>query len=87
MLEQSAYHKNSVWLNYILDKENEGDSTQKRLEDFQLDAYNNYKEEGRGDQGDKASDLKFPDQLNDVINKYLAGILVGLAEADKSSVF
>ena len=82
--KSSVYHGNSLWLNYIMDEENNGENTRDRLNAIRLTAYNNYKFEGQGDQGDKASDLKLPDQFDDVINKYLSGYFIGLAEADKA---
>lgn len=84
LLKESVFHVNSVWLKYILDEDNNGDNTIERLNNIRLTAYNNYKFEGEGDQGDAAPDLKVPDQMDDVINKYLKGYLIGLAEADKS---
>ena len=83
-LDKSVFHGNSLLLQYILDKENNGENTKDRLHKIILTAYNNYKVEDQGDQGDKASDLKDPDKLDNVINSYLVGQWIGLAEADKS---
>lgn len=79
LLAQTPYAQNSLWAKYLRDNKN--------AQKFDIDVYGNYKEEGIGDSGDKASDLKDPDKFNDIINKYLAGVYVGLAEADKSQQY
>lgn len=59
---------------------------------IQTALYGNVREDENADKGDTAANLKSPDQLHDVINKYLVGfsaakggkgMAVGLAEADK----
>lgn len=79
LLAQTPYAQNSLWAKWLRDFNN--------AQKFDIDIYGNYKEEGAGDAGDKASDLKDPDKFNDTINKYLAGVYVGLAEADKSQQY
>lgn len=84
-LQNTPFGANSVWAGQLMD-------TPEIRERFETALYGNYKEEAVNDKGDKASNLKKPDQLNDAINKYLSGftqhkdgkgIFVGLAEADK----
>jgi len=79
-LSKLPFNRSSKWINDLLTKSETRDKVR-------LVNYNNYKIEKKNDAGNKAKDLKEPDQLNDNINKYLKGIYVGLAEADKSQQF
>jgi len=79
-LSKLPFNKSSKWINDLLTKP-------EIREKLKLVNYNNYKLEKKNDGGNKAKDLKEPDQLNDSVNKYLKGIFVGLAEADKSQQF
>tara|TARA_R110000764_G_scaffold54898_1_gene119732 strand:- start:4590 stop:21956 length:17367 start_codon:yes stop_codon:yes gene_type:complete len=75
---------NSVWANAL-------SNNPKLREELATGLYGNYRDQDSADKGDKAGDLKTPDQFNDVLNKYLngfksksgTGLYVGLAEADK----
>jgi hypothetical protein len=88
---QSAYGKNSLWVNELLygDKQGKIDKNTRRgvaaREDFSLQMYGNLKsEETAGDTGAKASKLKPGDAYMDNVNKTMNGYYIGLAEADKS---
>lgn len=76
-LKASDYGSHSLWLNALLNDE-------KAREVFGTALYGNLKKISNTDRGDKASDLKPADQFIDVFNKYLHGVFIGLAEADKS---
>ena len=80
MLNQSVMHKNSLWLKALTENE----ESRKKLS---VTLYGNYKEENVGDAGNKAKNLKDSDKFNDMANKYLKGIYIGLAEADKSQQY
>lgn len=79
-LKDAVGNNNSVWLKELLDPK----TGEKSRDTFEIALYGNYKQLGAKDRGAKASELKPADQLNDVINKYLQGYYIGLAEADKS---
>lgn len=81
LLKNSAYSKNSVWLNEFLDPIN----GKINRDNFGLYMYGNLKsEEKANDYGDSASDLKDIDAYMDNVNKTLSGYYIGLAEADKT---
>lgn len=79
-IKTSPYNTNSLFIEKLL-------SNEQTRKDFKITLYNNYKNTDDSDKGDKAKDLKEADKHNDVINKYLSGTLVGLAEADKSQQY
>lgn len=76
----TPYGRNSIWANWLTDTKKGSENREALI----MTHYGNYKREGANDGGDKASNLKDPDKFNDVVNKYLKGYYVGLAEADKS---
>jgi len=78
-LQSSLWGRNSLWLAELLHAEQGA----KNRDAFTLDLYGNYKQEDKGDKGDKASNLKFSDTYIDQVNKQLSGRYIGLAEADK----
>ena len=78
-LAKSDYNTNSIWLKALLHPTEGAENRRK----FKLALYGNLKEVGTADRGAKASELKPADQFIDVFNKYLGGVFVGLAEADK----
>ncbi len=73
----SVYGTNSKWAKWL----------KTNPQEFNISLYGNYKQENVSDGGDKSNNLKDPDKFNDQINKYLKGIYIGLAEADKSQQY
>lgn len=79
-LKNSPFHKNSKFIELI----NNEETREEFLKSFEIRLSGNNRLDSSEDSGSKLSDLKYADQLMSSINSTLKGVLVGLAEADKT---
>jgi len=90
-MSKSVYNKHSEHLKKLLVVNTAEDGTKtysinkEYADKLEIQFYGNNVFKGDGENtGTKAKDLKNPDKLHDVFTKYMNGIFIGLAEADKT---